>query len=40
MNIEDLEMWKEVNPLDPKTFPAQYTLDEHDAGYIIEREIS
>jgi hypothetical protein len=40
MNKEDLEMWKEVNPLDASTFPQKYTLNEYDAGRVIESEVS
>lgn len=37
--VEYLELWSKVNPLDVKTFPEKYTLDEHDAGSVILSEI-
>lgn len=37
---EDLEIWKRVNPLDVKTFPSNYTLDEHEFGSVIQSEIA
>jgi hypothetical protein len=40
MYQEDLEIWKKVNPLDIKTFPGKYTLDEHEIGSVIESEIA
>lgn len=40
MYQEDLEMWKKVNPLDNKTFPSRYTLDEHEIGSVIQSEIA
>lgn len=36
----DLEIWKKVNPLDSKSFPSGYTLDEHEVGSVIESEIA
>ncbi len=36
----NLEIWKEVNPLDDSTFPSMYTLDEHEIGSVIESEMS
>lgn len=40
MYEEELEMWSKANPLDDKTFPSGYTLDEHKIGSVIESEIS
>lgn len=40
MYKDDFEMWKNVNPLDSKTFPRKYTLDEHEIGSVIESEIA
>jgi hypothetical protein len=37
---EDLDKWKKVNPLDNKTFPNKYTLDEYEIGSVIESEIA
>lgn len=35
-----LKQWKNVNPEDPKTFPREFTLDEFEAGHIIQSEIA
>lgn len=35
-----LETWEKVNPLDDKSFPDDYTLEEHEVGSVIETEIS
>jgi hypothetical protein len=40
MYRDEQDMWKKVDPLDAKTFPGGYTLDEHDAGDVISSEIS
>lgn len=40
MHKETLELWKKVNPLDSKTFPMKYTLDEYEAGHVIQSEIA
>ncbi len=40
MYREDFESWKKVNPLDSETFPPKYTLDEHEAGSVIQSEIA
>ena len=40
MYQDDLEMWEKVNPLDDKSFPGKYTLDEHEIGSVIQSEIS
>jgi len=40
MYQEDLEIWEKVNPLDNKTFPHKYTLDEHEIGSVIQSEIA
>lgn len=40
MYIDNLEMWKKVNPLNPNTFPLKYTLDIHNVGSIIRSEIA
>jgi len=40
MYEEDLKMWMTVNPLDGKTFPNKYTLDEHEIGSVIQSEIA
>ena len=37
---EGLKTWKNVNPLDASTFPKSFTLDEFEAGHIIESEIA
>lgn len=37
---EHLESWKKVNPLDNKSFPSTYTLDEHEIGSVIQSEVS
>lgn len=34
----DLEIWSSVNPLDDKTFPDEYTLDECPVGYVVRTE--
>lgn len=34
-----LEMWENCNPLDDKSFPSGYTLDEHEIGSVIQSEI-
>ncbi len=33
---EKLNKWVNVNPLDNKTFPDKYTLEEHELGSVIE----
>ena len=40
INKSYLKMWKDVNPIDPTTFPHKFTLDEYEAGHIIESEIA
>jgi len=35
-----IDSWMAVNPLDPSTFPAEYTLDEYGACEVIESEIA
>lgn len=40
MYQEDLEIWKKVNPLDGKSFPKKYTLDEYEIGSVIQSEIA
>jgi hypothetical protein len=40
MYRDEQDMWKKVDPLDDKTFPGGYTLDEYDAGNVISSEIS
>jgi len=37
---EDLELWKKVNPLDNKTFPRKFTLDEYEIGAVIQSELA
>ena len=37
---QSLEKWKKVNPEDPKTFPNTFTMDEFEAGHIIESEVA
>lgn len=36
----NIKMWEIVNPEDPKTFPEPFTLDEFEAGHIIESELA
>ncbi len=36
----DLDIWKQVNPSDSKSFPSKYTLDEHEVSSVIESEIA
>lgn len=36
----ELNSWIDVDPLDTKTFPINYTLDEHDVGDVVITEIS
>lgn len=38
--IENLELWKKVNPLDSKTFPNKYTLNEYEKGVVVESELA
>jgi len=40
MYEDDLEMWKNVNPLIPDSFPGTFTLDEHEVGDVIQSEIA
>lgn len=35
---DEYNVWKDVNPEDPTTFPRQFTLDEYDKNIIIESE--
>lgn len=35
-----LEKWINVNPEDPATFPRKFSLDEFEAGHIIESEVA
>jgi hypothetical protein len=37
---EDLDIWRKVNPLDIKTFPSKYTLNEYENGSVIQSEIA
>jgi hypothetical protein len=36
--MDDFKKWEKVNPLDPKTFPDKYTLDEFNVGNVLEFE--
>jgi len=40
MNEEDLEIWKNVNPLDANSFPQKYSLKEFEAGTVKESELA
>jgi hypothetical protein len=37
---ECLKKWENVNPEDPTTFPRKFSLDEFEAGHIIESEVA
>jgi hypothetical protein len=36
---ETASVWINVNPLDPKSFPNRYTLDEYGVGEVVYTEL-
>lgn len=38
--VEELEVWKNVNPMDITTLPKGYTIDEYQVGDVIVSEIA